>query len=348
MNQVDKKYIILGSLCALILMLAVGYAAFNTILNIKGTTSINSNWDVRITSIEKIASKGATDNEGSPSYDNTNGLSATFNTSFTTPGDYATYKIEITNNGSLDATLKTITMPENTNNDIIFYLNKNQNNEDITDVLKQNDMLFKKGETGNIGYVYVTVLYRDYENQKTPTKDEDKTASMTVTFEFEQAEESSSNTPVEPEPTPTIPDNYTGTVYRWGEDQLKIGNSINGIEGVTDAANIKQNVYLKHNVANGEITSIEVCFIMNNQTRCLTAGDSGASYETNKSTLIAAFNESNCDIMDSFRYNLIECRNTPFLATAQANGTSIIASYDDLSCNFYELSGSYCNGNSNP
>jgi len=184
MNQIQNKYIILGSLCALLLTLVVGYAAFSTILKIKGTSTINSNWDVRITNIEKIENKGATDNEGSPSYDNTNGLSATFNTSFTTPGDYATYKIEITNNGSLDAVLKNITMPENTNNDIIFYLNKNQNNEEIKDVLTQNSTLFKSGETGNIGYVYVTVLYRDYEKQQTA---QDKTANMTITFDFEQA-----------------------------------------------------------------------------------------------------------------------------------------------------------------
>jgi len=166
--------------------MVVGYAAFSSVLNIKGTSNINSNWSVLITNIEKIENKGATDNEGSPSYDNTNGLSATFNTNFTTPGDYATYKIEITNNGSLDAILKNITMPENTNNDIIFYLNKNQNNEEMKNVLTQNSTLFKKGETGNVGYVYVTVLYRDYENQKTPTK-ENATANMTITFDFEQA-----------------------------------------------------------------------------------------------------------------------------------------------------------------
>jgi len=185
MNQIQNKYIILGSLCALLLTLVVGYAAFSTVLKIKGTSNINSNWDIQITNIEKIESKGSIDVEGTPKYES---LTATFNTNFTTPGDYATYKIEITNNGSLDAILKNITMPENTNNDIIFYLNKDKNNEDINDALKQNDTLFKKGETGNVGYVYVTVLYRDYENQQTPTKDEDKTASMTITFDFEQAD----------------------------------------------------------------------------------------------------------------------------------------------------------------
>ena len=84
MNQIQNKYVILGSLCALLLTLVVGYAAFSTVLKIKGTSNINSNWDIQITNIEKIENKGATDNEGSPSYDNEKGLSATFNTSFKT------------------------------------------------------------------------------------------------------------------------------------------------------------------------------------------------------------------------------------------------------------------------
>ena len=41
MNQIEKKYIILGGLCALLLTLVVGYAAFSTILKIKGTSTIN-------------------------------------------------------------------------------------------------------------------------------------------------------------------------------------------------------------------------------------------------------------------------------------------------------------------
>ena len=143
MDNTKKRNLIIGVLCGVLLLMVVGYAAFSSVLNIKGTSNINSNWSVLITNIEKMESKGATDNEGSPSYDNEKGLSATFNTNFTTPGDYVTYKIEITNNGSLDAVLKNITMPENTNNDIIFYLNKNQNNEDITDALKLNSTNLK-------------------------------------------------------------------------------------------------------------------------------------------------------------------------------------------------------------
>ncbi len=40
MTQKKKNNIIIGSLCAVVLLMAVGYAAFSSILNIKGTTNI--------------------------------------------------------------------------------------------------------------------------------------------------------------------------------------------------------------------------------------------------------------------------------------------------------------------
>jgi len=305
MNNIDKKYVILGSLCALVLMLAVGYAAFNAVLNIKGTTNINSNWDVKITGIEKIESKGATDNEGSPSYDNINGLSATFNTNFTTPGDYATYKIEITNNGSLDAILSNIKVPENTNNDIIFYLNKNQNNEDITDALKLNSTLFRKGETGNIGYVYVTVLYRDYENQQTaPTK----TSNMTIAFDFEQASGNGGT-------TGGIASDYTGTLYSVTlvpytnlpggvvqyDRMILVGDSIETIKAYAkEDYNSLGNSFLKHIVNNGTIESNEICFIKDG-LHCIKPNE----YETSKASLLSIFGESACYLFD----NSVHCYN---------------------------------------
>ena len=295
MNQIQNKYVILGSLCALLLTLVVGYAAFSTVLKIKGTSTINSNWDVRITHIEKIESQGATEAEGTPKHDE---LSATFNTSFTTPGDYATYKIEITNNGSLDAILKNITMPENTNNDIIFYLNKNQNNEEIKDALKQNDTLFKSGKTGNIGYVYVTVLYRDYENQQTPTKDEDKTASMTITFDFEQID---NNGIIEPNNT---------IVYRRGPS-LYNGDSLENVETTTDPSTFGKNIFLKHITKDGQIESSEVCFIKEGEIYCLKPNE----FEISGAKLINIFGESACNI----RSSVVRCTWNNIGASALSN-----------------------------
>ena len=78
MNKRRKNnYIILG-LCVVLVLMGIGYAAFSSKLNITGTSNITSNWDVRITNIESELN-GATDLEA-PSYDNTNGMYASFHT----------------------------------------------------------------------------------------------------------------------------------------------------------------------------------------------------------------------------------------------------------------------------
>ena len=74
-------------LCALIMIMAVGYALLGQSLTISGTSSITSSWQVEITNItEKEKSTGATTN--STNYSET---TASFNTSLTSPGDYAIY-----------------------------------------------------------------------------------------------------------------------------------------------------------------------------------------------------------------------------------------------------------------
>ena len=46
-----KKNLIIGGLIAIVLAMAVGYAAFATNLDINGTSTIDSKWDVRILSV---------------------------------------------------------------------------------------------------------------------------------------------------------------------------------------------------------------------------------------------------------------------------------------------------------
>ena len=64
MSGKNKKQVIIGSLCAAILFMVVGYTAFSNILNIKGTTNISSNWDVKITNVESRNIVGNASNNG--------------------------------------------------------------------------------------------------------------------------------------------------------------------------------------------------------------------------------------------------------------------------------------------
>ena len=52
----DKKKILIGTLCALIMIMAVGYALLSQQLSINGTANIVSNWQVEITNITESAS----------------------------------------------------------------------------------------------------------------------------------------------------------------------------------------------------------------------------------------------------------------------------------------------------
>ena len=63
-----KRKIVIGMLCSVLLLMAVGYATFATNLNIKGTTNVASNWDVRITNITSKNIVGTASNLEEPSY----------------------------------------------------------------------------------------------------------------------------------------------------------------------------------------------------------------------------------------------------------------------------------------
>ncbi len=100
--------------------MGIGYAAFSSKLNITGTSNITSTWDVRITNIESEL-HGAEDIE-EPSYDNTNGLYASFSTGLKMPGDYALYTVTIENRGSVDARIEKINTYYKENKYITFTL----------------------------------------------------------------------------------------------------------------------------------------------------------------------------------------------------------------------------------
>jgi len=168
MNQIEKKYIILGSLCAFLVTLVVGYAAFQSILKIKGTTTISSNWDVRITGITSNVISGNPTNEEEPTYDNTNGLSASFKTNLEAPEDIMEYEITVKNQGSINARLDKITLTESKSEAIKFE----------TSGLEEGDRL-KTGESKvlKVRVEYLSGVALDKNNMS---------ADLTVTLDYSQ------------------------------------------------------------------------------------------------------------------------------------------------------------------
>ena len=164
MTKRKKNNIIIGSLLAVVLLMAVGYAAFSSVLNISGTGSITSSWNIKITNVEVSNTVGdASDGEGTTFED----LTATINSNLVSPGDSITYDVTVRNDGSLDAVLTNINLSESTNPAISF----------STSNLEAGDEL----QTGEEAILKVTITYNNVTSQP-----ENTSASLNVTLTYEQ------------------------------------------------------------------------------------------------------------------------------------------------------------------
>ncbi len=95
--------------------MVVGYAAFATQLNINGTTSITSNWDIKITNITSKGIVGDATDEESQVVDD---LTASFKVNLVSPGDSIMYDITVKNNGNINAELEKININKQTSSAI--------------------------------------------------------------------------------------------------------------------------------------------------------------------------------------------------------------------------------------
>ena len=113
------KNILIGVLVAVVLVMAVGYAAFAQQLTINGSAEITSTWDVRYDStktqdtpgvVQGVAGfSGGQEPTGTVSYDNDD-HNANIEATLYQPGDTVTFTLTIKNNGSIPATVGTPTV----------------------------------------------------------------------------------------------------------------------------------------------------------------------------------------------------------------------------------------------
>ena len=165
-NRAQRNYIIIG-LCAILVIMGVGYAAFSSQLKITGTSNIDSTWDVQITDIQSSVVVGTPTNQIEPTHDK---LSATFYTKLYKPNDTMKYDITVSNLGSLDAKLDRINVPENESTAISY---------EVTGI-KEGDLL-KSNETA---LLTVIVKYNNVTEQ--PSQDE-LNINFNITLEYSQA-----------------------------------------------------------------------------------------------------------------------------------------------------------------
>ena len=166
LNSTQRNYIIAG-LCMILVIMGVGYAAFQSQLKISGTSNIASNFLVKITDIQvSNIVRGAADKEDVTTHTDT---TATFGTTLQSPGDSITYDITIENKGTIDAVLKTITKTDTSNSAIIFE----------TSGVNEGDPL----NVGEIAIMQVTVTY----NPDVTSQPDDLDSTLKVDLDYEQA-----------------------------------------------------------------------------------------------------------------------------------------------------------------
>ena len=165
-NSTQRNYLIVG-LCAILVIMGVGYAAFSSQLKITGTSNIDSTWDVQITDIQSEVLSGSPENQIEPTHDK---LSATFHTKLYKPNDTMKYDITVSNLGSVDAKLDKINVPESTSSAISYEVAG----------IKEGDLL-KSNETA---LLTVTVKYNDVTSQ--PSQEE-LNINFNITLEYSQA-----------------------------------------------------------------------------------------------------------------------------------------------------------------
>ena len=190
-SKTNRNYIIIG-LCAILVIMGVGYAAFATQLKINGTANIDSNWNVRITNIQSSVLSGSATNAVEPSYTDT---TATFKTNLVSPGDSMKYDITVSNEGSIDAVLESIDVNTGENEAITFETSGIENGDKLE--ASQTDILT------------VIVSY----NSSVTSQPENTESTITVTLNYKQDD----GTVVPPEPSGMTPEDLKELVVTEGD-----------------------------------------------------------------------------------------------------------------------------------
>ena len=113
-----KRNIIIISLVGILLCMVVGYSAFQTKLEIKGTSKVTSNWDIEITNVSEGTPTGSGENTVAPTWTK---LTASMEANLYDKGDAMEYDVTIENKGTLDAKLNDIlTNLENNNSEAVL------------------------------------------------------------------------------------------------------------------------------------------------------------------------------------------------------------------------------------
>ena len=173
LNRTNRNYIIAG-LCMILVIMGVGYAAFQSQLKISGTSNIASNFLVKITDIQSTVQSGQASDAEAPTHTDT---TATFKTNLVSPGDSMKYDITVENQGTMDAVLESIEVNDGNNPAITFQTSGIENGDELQ--VSQSDIL--------------TVIV-SYDSNVT-SQPENTNSTITVTLNYKQKDGTGGITP---------------------------------------------------------------------------------------------------------------------------------------------------------
>ena len=308
----QRNYIIIG-LCAVLVVMGVGYAAFSQLLTINGTANISNSWCVGFDNTKetdytaKAGITGGTAPTGSITFSGNTCETkfqpdASLTATFKQPGDQIEYTLTIKNRSTVPVAIKSIQV---------------ENNNVTTDITikKENiEFIVHMPETTNLavdGETTMRVVAR-FQNETDVTGPYDgEVQKLNVKINAEQGTGTDGMTTT-----------YTGTVYRHntnrvyngvntgksyvysdsngsmknadifstleeckvqypddGDNSCKLATDVLG-SYTEDASTLNKTYYLKHDIVEDVVTNSYVCFVYNNSEHCMKGADSSL-YEQN-------------------------------------------------------------------
>ena len=324
MNK-NQKNILIGGLIAIVLIMAIGYAAFATNLNIAGTAETTSAWCIGFDSTKTndlVATEGiqggatptgAIAFDGTACSDNYKTI-ANLSATFTQPGDKIEYTLTIGNKSTLPTAIKSISV-DNTN-------------------VTSTQTITK----GNIKYII--------EMPETTTLAVNATTTMKVTAEFQNDSDVSKLTQAESQ-TISVKiiaaqddgtggfveqSGFTGTIYRKGTTYLankgsqaessgttsSIADLEENVDYVKELSQLRNSYYLKHTIENNDIIESFACFNLGTEY-CFQGGvnesDAEDSLIFNNNKLVMESIASNFDHCSFYETNFNCSGNVGFTST---------------------------------
>ena len=340
----QRNYIIVA-LCAVFVIMGVGYAAFSQLLTINGTANISNSWCVGFDNTKtnaytpKAGITGAIAPTGSMSYsgsacESTLQPASSLTAHFYQPGDEIEYTLTIVNKSSVTAAIKSILVD---NESVTSNTTKKKDNITYIVEMPESTTLAPNASTT----MKVTAKFQNETDVTGAYSGETKAIEVKI-----NAEQDDGNGGM------VVENGFTGSIYRSNFVSVKTGDSIssnevsikwcknNGrygcydsedqcnsaggppnavcslerVEGIgykLSSTEFANRSYLKHDVVDDIITASYVCFVYSNVEQCLKGGDGGLSFSSN-TQIIRNFNNyySNYNLYCNFNSTSSSCNTT--------------------------------------